>query len=527
MGDITNENFEIKFHEINYNISKANYIAIDTEFTGLHIDEFRPSLTDSAEERYQKLKKPIQTFNVIQFGLSTFRYCNEQRAFITDTYNFYLFPRLNGLLDHCYSHQVSCVDFLCKHEFDFNKLYYQGISYLNTQQEKQLEKKLKNQIFFAGVERDVDERKIQRVCSAITDWLLRVDDGEFYEIERIREISDTILHNELRKRFGSIWTHQDGNKIIIEKITDEKRQEYEATQFNDMTKMTDSHLGFTKIFRLLVQYKKPLVVHNGIMDLMYLYEKFHDTLPSTLKKFKEEINKMFPLVYDTKFIGIEAKKINNQMRDLYDSTILDNLFQSLNREMPKKCGLFLPTIKHSKVSSLYSMRTRIHEAGYDAFMCGSVFLKLAHALVTYDSKKLYSIRQNNMNDYFVILKPFANKLPIIKASIDYINLSGKDSHRQDLKTLFIKSKTEISAPELNSEFTTYGQCELKMCSKYTATVTMDSICYSKYSAAPLKNNNYEITEYNFWKHGIKNNNLLYTAAAIGGFGLIILYALKI
>lgn len=47
--------------------------------------------------------------------------------------------------------------------------------------------------------------------------------------------------------------------------------------------MTDPYLGFTKIFRLLIQYKKPLVVHNGIMDLMYLYEKFYEPLPSKLK----------------------------------------------------------------------------------------------------------------------------------------------------------------------------------------------------------------------------------------------------
>lgn len=59
------------------------------------------------------------------------------------------------------------------------------------------------------------------------------------------------------------------------------------------------------------------------------------------------------------------------MRDLYDSTILENMFQSLKREMPKRCGLFMPSIKHSKVSSMYAMRMRTHEAGYDAFMCGS------------------------------------------------------------------------------------------------------------------------------------------------------------
>lgn len=59
------------------------------------------------------------------------------------------------------------------------------------------------------------------------------------------------------------------------------------------------------------------------------------------------------------------------MRDLYDSTILENLYLSLNKEMPKKCALFMPSVKASKVSSAYSMRIRTHEAGYDAYMCGS------------------------------------------------------------------------------------------------------------------------------------------------------------
>ena len=58
------------------------------------------------------------------------------------------------------------------------------------------------------------------------------------------------------------------------------------------------------------------------------------------------------------------------MRDLYDSTILENLYLSLNKEMSKKCALFLPSVKPSKVSLNYSMKGRCHEAGYDAFMCG-------------------------------------------------------------------------------------------------------------------------------------------------------------
>lgn len=59
------------------------------------------------------------------------------------------------------------------------------------------------------------------------------------------------------------------------------------------------------------------------------------------------------------------------MKDLYESTVLENLFNSLNREVAKKCSLYLPSIKHSPGSSIYSMKSHAHEAGYDAFMCGS------------------------------------------------------------------------------------------------------------------------------------------------------------
>ena len=66
MCEVTNDNFESKFQEISYNLQKANYIgmyfqskwkhfinkmeiytlsiilAIDTEFTGLHLENFKP-----------------------------------------------------------------------------------------------------------------------------------------------------------------------------------------------------------------------------------------------------------------------------------------------------------------------------------------------------------------------------------------------------------------------------------------------------------------------------------------------------
>jgi hypothetical protein len=42
MCDITLDNFDAKYHEINHSLHKANFVAIDTEFTGLHLDSAQP-----------------------------------------------------------------------------------------------------------------------------------------------------------------------------------------------------------------------------------------------------------------------------------------------------------------------------------------------------------------------------------------------------------------------------------------------------------------------------------------------------
>jgi len=112
-------------------------------------------------------------------------------------------------------------------------------------------------------------------------------------------------------------------------------------------------LGFTKIFRLIVQYKKPLIFHNGFSDLLFLYEKFHEPLPKTYAEFKKNINELFPLIYDTKHISLASKKLKIEMKDMFDSTVLESLFNSLSREVAKKCALYMPSIKHSASSSEY------------------------------------------------------------------------------------------------------------------------------------------------------------------------------
>lgn len=63
---------------------------------------------------------------------------------------------------------------------------------------------------------------------------------------------------------------------------------------------TEDALGFTRIIDFLAEQKKPIISHNGIMDLMFLYDKFYKPLPDNVNEFKAGINSLFPHIYDTK-----------------------------------------------------------------------------------------------------------------------------------------------------------------------------------------------------------------------------------
>lgn len=67
-----------------------------------------------------------------------------------------------------------------------------------------------------------------------------------------------------------------------------QRKEYEENKEKDKSleeDMLNSLLGFSRLFKLLVELKKPIVGHNILLDLMLMYNLFHEQLPSKLSPF--------------------------------------------------------------------------------------------------------------------------------------------------------------------------------------------------------------------------------------------------
>lgn len=128
--EVTRENFATVLPAVLNSISSAKFISFDTELTGLCTNRFhRYSVLDEVEQRYSKVRDSAINFGLIQVGITTFHWNSKKSKYTFESFAFYLFPRNqnDSNSERRFSCQLSSLEFLAEHNFDFNKTFYKGI----------------------------------------------------------------------------------------------------------------------------------------------------------------------------------------------------------------------------------------------------------------------------------------------------------------------------------------------------------------------------------------------------------------
>ncbi|CAF3784165.1 unnamed protein product, partial [Rotaria sordida] len=526
MCEVTSSNFFELFPLIIQLIDKSCFLAIDTEFSS--IDTFSTSIK-TIKQFYKQRSNFIKQITIFQFGLAIFSKTSDQQKYNVNIYNFYLNPTSIHPIDVKYIIQSSSIKFLSEYKFDFNKCFYSGISFLNQTQEEILlnqNKSISNYRF------SIDEQNfLNFLFEKINEWLItaHIGDEMQYELNNNNKdiLNDYLLHIEIRRCFKTIWTIIkiiENKKILfiqhITKETYEQKIKDNIDNNQDFQLFIQSLVGFTNLIRYIRDnYRKPIVGHNCFLDWLLIYDKFLDNLPLKFQEFQILMNKNFlSPIFDTKYLALEMKEylftrqnrsnISNYIENLTIATSLSSLYDLLTSKYYDSLIFFKPIIEINSTNR-YKNQVWKHEAGYDAYMSGIVFLKLIYL---YKQKKIHKI---DFNEYQSIFDICLNDIQIYKNRFysifnTYISLNRYDKNQylnkklQQCLVIEKYNKDKIDLSDIISRFNSYCSMDYKINKNFNQIYLLfqSEHCQRQilkdYKNHPL----YKIEKFNWFKHSL-------------------------
>ncbi|TRY79724.1 hypothetical protein TCAL_13099 [Tigriopus californicus] len=472
--EVTAQNFKAVLPMVEKAIDEAQFVAIDGEFTGLNL--VKPvSALDLPLERYDALRESSRQFLLVQFGLCTFHYDSKKDLYTNRAFNFYVWPRpyTRNAPDLRFMCQTSSIDFLVKQDFDFNKLFKHGISYLKPEAEEKMKKAIEDrQITRKSNDTpnaqhipipEAMETYINEIKTKIQTFIQGNSNTLF--LEKSNAFQRRLIYQVAREEFTGIFLESVAvgrDRVIkITKMDANEHAQKDLDRNQSEFDVLDEAVGFAKVIQKLSQSRKPVVGHNMFLDLCYTLNQFVCTLPESYSEFKHLANKTFPILVDTKTMATQYP-----FRDEIFNSSLEELKNTL-----MTAPFHMPDVKAVSVDSGYELESeKYHEAGYDAFITGLCFIAMSNHLGTL-SKEL-GPKPRLMPDS-PLLKPFFNKIHLMRiADIPYMNLAGEDISPNRDHVFHVTFPSEWKTSDLVNLFSAFGNVQVSWLNESSAYVSL-------------------------------------------------------
>lgn len=489
--EVLRSNFRKSIPVISQAIKAATFLAIDGEFTGLsNLSRVENSL-DTPEGRYCKLREGSRDFLLIQFGLCAFSWEAEEKKYIAKPFNFYIFPQQFGrhTPDVRFLCQSSSITFLSEQNFDFNKLFRDGIPYLKPYDEQKLREHYENK----HAQQDVTSPSLttndanssgSTATSQKTPVKVPSDHKQF--VESACDKIEAMLKDPESKCVGLPPCNGFQRKLIyqaaqqrfktgihMEATTNEKKQRYiVVTKVNESEKKMleeerqtkdaddiETAVGFSTVIKMISQSGKLIVGHNMMLDLIHVIEQFLCPLPHDLETFKSTVQAIFPRIIDTKLMAS-----THPFKDLIPSTVLGDLAKHASTEPFNTDSVVL-----DKDFSMYDNSVeKLHEAAYDSFVTGKSFVGLANFLGTFQEPPKETVFPGSP-----LLEPFMNKIFLMKIEgIPYLNLAGSDLNPSRDHVFYVTFPSDWKYSDILNLFNPVGYVYVSWISETEAFVSL-------------------------------------------------------
>ncbi|XP_058433935.1 poly(A)-specific ribonuclease PARN isoform X2 [Marmota monax] len=458
--EIIRSNFKSNLQKVYQAIEEADFFAIDGEFSGISDGPSVTALTngfDTPEERYQKLKKHSMDFLLFQFGLCTFKYDYTDSKYVTKSFNFYVFPKpfSRSSPDVKFVCQSSSIDFLASQGFDFNKVFRNGIPYLNQEEERQLREQYdekRSQANGAGslayvspnaskcpVTIPEDQKKfIDQVVEKIED-LLQSEENKNLDLEPCTGFQRKLIYQTLSWKYPkgihveTLETEKKERYIVISKVDEEERKKREQQKHAKEQEELNDAVGFSRVI--------------------------HAIANSDLNEFKELTTCVFPRLLDTKLMAS-----TQPFKDIINNTSLAELEKRV-----KETPFNPPKVESAEGFPSYDTASeQLHEAGYDAYITGLCFISMANYLGSFLSPPKIHVSARSK-----LIEPFFNKLFLMRVmDIPYLNLEGPDLQPKRDHVLHVTFPKEWKTSDLYQLFSAFGSIQISWIDDTSAFVSL-------------------------------------------------------